>query len=356
MSLQPTDPRYVPSGTARIARAAFPKGNLAMSLRTELERLYTNELFADLYAKRGKPAEAPWRLALVTVLQFAEELSDREAATAVKARLDWKFTLGLELSDTGFEHAVLSKFRTQLIAGNAEHRLLDVLLEVCKAKGLIRKRGQARTDSTHVLAKVRALNRIGSCVESMRATLNAVATVAPEWLSWVPGSWFERYGPRYDDFRLPKGVEQLNALAVQVGEDGCLLLQKLAEADALAELVELPAAAGLALLGEGSSPKGLLPPRVVGGVRYVRISQHPNFVTQVLSHPGAVERLEVTLTTTRNNLRQHELYATTYDPKREQIEAEIKALKEALAFVRASPKETFRFRMQVVRIRPYIYP
>ncbi len=239
MSLQPTDPRYVPEETVRIAKAVFPKGNLAMSLRTELAGIYTDELFADLYPKRGRPAEAPWRLALVTVLQFAEELSDREAATAVKARLDWKFTLGLELSDTGFEHAVLSKFRTRLIEGNAEHRLLDALLEVCKAKGLIRKRGQARTDSTHVLAKVRALNRIGSCVESMRAALNAVATVSPEWLNWVPESWFERYGPRYDDFRLPKGVEQLEALAVQVGEDGCLLLQKLA--DAPTKLAELPA-------------------------------------------------------------------------------------------------------------------
>ena len=238
MSLQPIDPRYVPEETVWIAKAVFPKGNLAMSLRTELEGIYTDELFADLYPKRGKPAEAPWRLALVTVLQFAEELSDREAATAVKARLDWKFALGLELSETGFEHAVLSKFRTRLLEGHAEHRLLDALLEACKAKGLIRKRGQARTDSTHVLAKVRALNRIGSCVESMRATLNAVATVAPEWLSWVPESWFERYGPRYDDFRLPKGLEQVKALAVQVGEDGCLLLQKLAEADVSAELAE----------------------------------------------------------------------------------------------------------------------
>jgi len=239
MSLQPTDPRHVPAETARVANAAFPKGNLAMSLRTELEGLYTDELFSNLYAKRGKPAEAPWRLALVTVLQFAEELSDREAATAVKARLDWKFALGLELGDTGFEHAVLSKFRTRLIEGDAEHRLLDALLEACKAKGLVRKRGQARTDSTHVLAKVRALNRIGSCVESLRVALNAVATLDPEWLHWVPASWFERYGPRYDDFRLPKGVEQLKALAVQVGEDGCLLLQKLA--DAPMELAELPA-------------------------------------------------------------------------------------------------------------------
>ncbi len=245
MSLQPTDPRYVPAETVRIARAAFPKGNLAMSLRTELEGIYTDELFADLYPKRGKPAETPWRLAIVTILQFAEELSDREAATAVKARLDWKFALGLELGDTGFEHAVLSKFRARLLEGHAEHRLLDTLLEVCKAKGLIRKRGRARTDSTHVLAKVRALNRIGSCVESMRAALNAVATVAPERLSWVPESWFERYGPRYDDFRLPKGAEQLKAFATQVGEDGWHLLHKLDEADTPVWLAELPATAFL---------------------------------------------------------------------------------------------------------------
>ncbi len=123
----------------------------------------------------------------------------------------------------------------------------------------------------------------------------------------------------------------------------------------LAELTKVQAA-GLELLGHAESPKGLLPPRVVEAVQHVRISQHPNFVTQVLSYPGAVERLEVTLATTRNNLRQHELYATTYDPKREQIEVEIGALEEALAFVRASPKETFRFRTQVIRIRPYIYP
>ena len=120
--------------------------------------------------------------------------------------------------------------------------------------------------------------------------------------------------------------------------------------------LEAVQATGLALLGEGTSPKGLLPPRVVEGVRYVRISQHPNFVTQVLSQPGAIERLEMTLTTTRNNLRQFETYATTYDPRRKQIETEIKALKEAIAFVRASPKETFRFRTQVTRIRPYLYP
>ena len=242
MSLPKTDPRDVPEETARIAKAAFPKGNLAMHLRTELRGIYQDELFADLYPTRGKPAEAPWRLALVTVLQFAEDLSDREAALAVKARLDWKFALGLELTDTGFEHAVLSKFRKRLIEGKAEHRLLDALLAACQAKKLIRKRGQARTDSTHVLAKVRALNRPGSCIESMRAALNTVAVAAPEWLkSWVPEAWFKRYGPRYDDFRLPKGAEQFNALLLEVGEDGLLLLNKLYEPEAPAYLAELSA-------------------------------------------------------------------------------------------------------------------
>jgi hypothetical protein len=123
----------------------------------------------------------------------------------------------------------------------------------------------------------------------------------------------------------------------------------------LAELAKVQAA-GLELLGHAESPKGLLPPRVVEGIRHVRISQHPNFVTKVLSQTGALERLEVMLGTTRSSLRQFETYATTYDPKREQIEAEIKAIEEAVAFVRASPEETFRFRLQVIRIRPYIYP
>ena len=92
-------------------------------------------------------------------------------------------------------------------------------------------------------------------------------------------------------------------------------------------------AAGLELLGGDERPKGLLPPRYVEKVRHVRISQHPNFVTKVLSPKGAKERLEGLLATTKDSLRQFERYATTFDPKREQIEAEVGALDEALAFV-----------------------
>ena len=82
MSLKPTNPRDIPEETVRVAKAAFPKGNLAIFLRDELEGLYNDELFADVYPEKGKPAEAPWRLAVVTILQFAEDyLRNLEKAT-----------------------------------------------------------------------------------------------------------------------------------------------------------------------------------------------------------------------------------------------------------------------------------
>ena len=242
MSLQPSDPLFVPKETARVARAIYRRGNLAMHLRDELAGIYHDELFADFYPVVGQAAEAPWRLAVVTVLQFAEDLPDREAADAVRNRIDWKYALGLELTDSGFDFTVLSKFRKRLLQGNAEYRLLDKLLAVCTAKGLIKKRGQARTDSTHVLAKVRSLNRLGNLVETMRLALNTLATVEPEWLkSWVPESWFERYGERFESFRLPKGKEKISDLAKITGEDGFNLLAEVCASETPTRLNELEA-------------------------------------------------------------------------------------------------------------------
>src|SRR6185312_8246900 len=110
----------------------------------------------------------------VTVLQFAEGLSDRQAADAVRDRLAWKHVLGLELTDPGFNFSILSDFRARLVEGGAEHLLLDALLERCKAVGLVRPRGKQRTDSTHILAAVRALNRLECVGETLRATLNTL--------------------------------------------------------------------------------------------------------------------------------------------------------------------------------------
>jgi transposase len=242
MSLQQSNPLFVPEETARVAKAIYRKGNLAIHLRDELAGIYRDELFADLYPAVGRAAEAPWRLALVTVLQFAEDLSDREAADAVRDRIDWKYALGLELTDTGFDFTVLSKFRKRLSHSNAEYRLLDELLEVCTAKGLIKKRGRARTDSTHVLAKVRSLNRLGNLVEAVRLVLNTLATRKPEWLSaWVPETWFERYGERFESFRLPRGKDKIRDLAELTGDDGFRLLERVYAPETPPDLAELEA-------------------------------------------------------------------------------------------------------------------
>src|SRR5690349_7800749 len=135
MSLHPEAIYPVPEDTQRVARAALPRGNLYMQVADRLGNIYHDAQFAALFPTRGQPAEAPARLALVTVLQFAEGLSDRQAADAVRGRIDFKYALGLELSDPGFDHTVLAEFRARLIAGNAEQLLLDTMLTLFKQRG-----------------------------------------------------------------------------------------------------------------------------------------------------------------------------------------------------------------------------
>lgn len=160
MSLKARTICPVPPETTRVARAVYPKGNLYIQMRTILGTIYTDEDFADLFPKEGQPAEAPWRLALVTVMQFVENLPDRQAADSVRGRIDWKYLLGLELTDAGFDASVLSEFRARLIENHAEQLLLEKMLSVFRQKGWLKARGRQRTDSTHVLAKIRALNRV----------------------------------------------------------------------------------------------------------------------------------------------------------------------------------------------------
>src|SRR5262245_47811856 len=228
MSLQPKPIPPVPHETVRVARAAFPKGNPYLRLRDELGTVFEDDDFADLYPRRGQPALPPWRLALVTVLQFRENLADRQAADAVRARIDWKYLLGLELTDPGFDFSVLSEFRDRLLADEAEECLLDKVLERCRVAGLLTARGHQRTDATHVLAAIRVLNRLELVAETLRAALNAVATVAPEWLqSMAPLAWYERYGKRIEDSRLPRDKAEREAYAQTVGEDGFDVLDAL---------------------------------------------------------------------------------------------------------------------------------
>ena len=225
MSLHPEPIGPVPEETARVARAALAKGNPYLTLRDDLGLFYTDAQFADLFPTRGQPAEAPWRLALVVVLQFAENLTDRQAAEAVRSRIDWKYLLGLEVTDQGFDHTVLSEFRSRVVAGSAEERLLDALLRHCQERKLLKARGRQRTDATHVLAAIRVLNRLECVGEAMRHALNTLAVVAPTWLrTRVPLEWVDRYALRMESYRLPTGQAERQALARTIGADGLALL------------------------------------------------------------------------------------------------------------------------------------
>jgi transposase len=246
MSLHPQAVGSIPEETIRVARAAFPKGNAAMRMRDEFGSFFTDTQFAPLFPQRGQPAEAPWRLALVLVMQFAADLSDRQAADALRARIDWKYALGLELTDPGFDHSVLCQFRDRLVAGSSELQLLETMLSTFKARGLLQAGGRQRTDSTHVLAAVRVLNRLERVGETLRQALNHLAVVAPEWLqAQVPPEWYERYGRRMDNYRFPKSEKERQALATLIGTDGVRLLDWVDTTPTLSWLQELPAVVSL---------------------------------------------------------------------------------------------------------------
>jgi transposase len=242
MSLHPQATYPIPEETQRVARAAFPRGNIYMQVADRLGTLYHDTQFAALFPTRGQPAEAPARLALATVLQFAEGLSDRQAADAVRSRIDWKYVLGLDLTDPGFHHTVLSEFRTRLVAGKAEHLLLDTLLTLARTQGLLKTRGRQRTDSTHVLAAIRVLNRLERVGETLRTALNSLAVVAPAWVqALAPPEWYERYAHRVENYQMPKTDAARKALAAVIGTDGQVLLQAIDAAIEQPSLGEVPA-------------------------------------------------------------------------------------------------------------------
>src|SRR5919108_3696699 len=226
MSLRPEPLPPIPDVTVAAVCAAFPKGNLYVDLRAEFGTLYTDQLFTDLYPPEGRPVEvAPWRLALVVVMQYMEGLTDRQAADAVRRCMDWKYALCLDLHDPGFDFTLLHDFRQRLLTHTAAQRLLDTFLSTCKARGWIKARGTQRTDSTHVFAAIRNLHRLECVLEAMHYALNQLSEANPTWVQQhVPLEWYARYGLRSDQTRLPKDTSKREALARQIGGDGYQLL------------------------------------------------------------------------------------------------------------------------------------
>jgi len=224
MSVQPSS-FEIPEQTQLVAKAAFPKGNIYIEMRDSLGSIYSDEQFTSLFSNTGQPALSPWRMALITIMQFAENLSDRQAADAVRARIDWKYALSLELTDDGFVHTALTKFRKRFIENNENEILFDAMLQKLREQGLFDKVIKQRTDSTHIFAYIKRLNRIELTGATLQNALNALASAVPEWLrKKVPGAWFQRYSYPIDNFKLPKSEKKRLERVIQIGTDGHQLL------------------------------------------------------------------------------------------------------------------------------------
>src|SRR5262249_32449362 len=162
MSMQPESWPEPADDVAEAVRAIYAgrRAPLAVVVRDELGEVFADAEFAEAFAVRGQPGWSPGRLAMITVLQAVEHLTDVQAAEAVRTRLDWKYLLGLPMADQGLDDSVLSEFRTRVVEHGLEARVLDLLVARLVEKGLLKARGKQRTDSTHVLAAVRQLNQI----------------------------------------------------------------------------------------------------------------------------------------------------------------------------------------------------
>ena len=216
---------------------------LAVQVRDRLGQWLDDEDFAAAFGVRGKPGWSPSRLALVTVLQRAEDLTDRQAAEMVRTRIDWQYLLGLPFDDPGFDHTVLPEFRAKVADAGLEQAVLDALLGRLAADGLVKAGGKQRTDSTHVVAAVAALNRLELAGESVRAALEALAAAHPDWLAQriCVSDFARRYGTPMTSWRPPASEARRKELAIAYARDGYALLEAACDSSAPAWLREIPA-------------------------------------------------------------------------------------------------------------------
>jgi transposase len=242
------EPRSWPEPASEVARAVRVKNYgrqvpLPVAVRDRLGELFPDEQFAQAFGPTGPAGWSPGRLALITVFQMAENLTDRQAATAVRDRLSWMYALGLDLADTGFDHSVLSQFRTRVVEHGLEEKVLELLLDRLVELGLLESGGKVRTDSTHVISAVRDLNRLELAGESVRAAIQALCAAAPDWVAAVvdvPG-WSARYDTHIDSWAIPTSQTKREQLAIAYARDGYALLEAVYDRRSPVWLRELPA-------------------------------------------------------------------------------------------------------------------
>jgi transposase len=247
MSMKPVswpepDPQ-VAAAVRGMYRSRKKEPPLAVTVRDRLGEWLHDGDFAAAFGVRGRPGWSPSRLALVTVLQRAENLTDRMAAEQVEMRLDWKYLLGLSLDDPGFDHTVLAEFRAKVAEAGLEQVALDALLDRLAADGLVKAGGKQRTDSTHVVAAVAALGRLELAGESVRAAVEALAAAHPDWLGQraCVSDWSRRYGTPMTSWRPPASKARQDELAIAYARDGYALLEAVYDDSSPAWLAEIPA-------------------------------------------------------------------------------------------------------------------
>jgi transposase len=239
MCLKAQAPWPMPVETATVGEAVLKEDSPYRLVGDKLFTGLSDTDFADLYSREGKPGISPVILAFVTIFQFMEKLPDRQAAEAVRIRLDWKYALHLPLTYTGFDYSVLSEFRDRLLAHEAEGRVFDKVVGEFRTWGLIKDRGRQRTDSIAMLTKMRRLSRLELVVETLRLTVDAILKAARAWgEKEIPSCWEARYGERFVMQRHTR--EDWATYDRQVGPDGQWLLKRLAEVDVPAMIQALP--------------------------------------------------------------------------------------------------------------------
>lgn len=249
--MKPRTSDQIPEDTRQLGQILLKPDNVMRLIGERLSEFVHDDDFADLYPPEGRPAVWPGLLALVTVLQWAEALSDRQAAYAVVTRVDWKYTLHLPLHYVGFDYSVLSEFRQRLLVYQAESRVFEKLLEQLKALGLVRGRGIQRTDSLAVVSAVTRLTRLELVYETIRVTLMALKRTESAWFAqMIPPRLVEEYGERGEQERWvkesgDKGHTEVKRRAARIGQDGQWLVDRLEASDTPPSLQTLPEVATL---------------------------------------------------------------------------------------------------------------
>lgn len=239
MCLKIQSPWPMPEETERVGKILLGDNDPYRLMGDRLFEKWKEEEFADLYSSEGKPGYSPVILAFVSVFQFMERLADRQAAQALRMRLDWKYALHLSLEDAGFDFSVLSEFRDRLMDGKAEKRVFEKLVEEIRSMGLIKERGKQRSDSIAMLVKVRRLSRIEMVVETLRLAVVELVEANREWCEEIiPPSWEEQYSERF--VRQRYSEQEWQEYEAKIGNDGAWLLKRLGNGGAPAELKGLP--------------------------------------------------------------------------------------------------------------------